>query len=84
MALAAPLPRKQDVRGELADTRVELAANRTSELVFIHRIRGDASAVIRLLVNDQIPEACSVLGGMVHATDRRLGQLAVTDDETAA
>jgi hypothetical protein len=86
MALAAPASiRKQDVRGQLADSRVELAANRSHELTFIRRVRNDASVVIRLLTNDQTAEACTVLGGLVHASTRRLGQLAVDfDDEGTA
>ena len=93
MALrAAPQPisalrgpeRKQDVRGELADCKAERAAGRVEELVFIHRVRSDASRVIRLLVNEDLVAAASLAGGLVHASTRRLAQLAVPDEDDAA
>lgn len=83
---AAPITiaRKQDIRGELADSRIELAVHRHEELTFIHRVRNDATRVIRLIEGGMLAEAHSTLGGLLHAATRREAQTQTPDDGAAA
>ena len=85
MAAILPLPvRKQDVRGELADARIELAVQRHEELTFIRRFKDDAARVIRLIEGGLLVEAEFTAGGMLHLAGRREVQLTTPDEGDVA
>ena len=77
MALrAAPVSiRKADRRTEVDDLRVELAARRDEELIYIRRTREGSMRAYRLIEGGRLVEAQSMLGGIVHASNRRMTQL---------
>ena len=81
---AAPIPlpfRKQDVRGELADCRMELAVHKAEELIFVRRFKDDASRVIRLIEGGLLVEAQFKSAELLHAAGRREVQLTASDDD---
>ena len=84
MAAASPLrlsERKQDIRGELADCRIELTVHKAEELIFVRRFKDDASRVIRLIEGGLLVEAQFKSAELLHAAGRREVQLLASDDD---
>ena len=78
MALrAAPvsIARKPDRRTEADDLRVEIAAHRDEELIFVRRTWEGSLRAFRLIEGGRLVEAQSMVGGLVHASNRRITQL---------
>lgn len=86
MAIApAPIPidRRLTDRARLDECRMELQEANRAELIFIRRVHGDASRVIRLIEGGLLAEAHSVAGGLVHQANRRIVQLRTPDGGAA-
>lgn len=75
MAIDAVPFRKPDRRTEADDLRVELAARRDEELIYIRRTWEGSMRAFRLIEGGRLVEAQSMIGGLVHASNRRMTQL---------
>lgn len=75
MAAPVSFDRKADVRTEADHLRVELAARRAEELIFIRRTWEGSLRAYRLIEGGRLVEAQSMVGGLVHASNRRMVQL---------